>query len=473
MIKVTPLRPEGLSLDAGLKRHNRGKLEMILAAFAVFGFSFSHAGVLDSPAAPTDPGSAMYTLEDLYNRLDAGVDGTQSVYAGPVAGPGSTGHTLNQIMSKAPTTNADAAGAGQVLIGKTYWGLNASAWGTNTGTMANNGAVTITPSTSAQTIPQGYHNGAGSVGGDAGLVTANIKSGITLFGVAGKSSVVDTASGTPATAADILSPKKAYVNGSLVTGTMASQTLSANNGTVGAGYYGVTTLVAVDIDLVSANIKSGITLFGVAGNVNVVNTSSGDAVAGDILPGKKAWVDGTELTGTAKIAQVAKTAQTTSYAAGDDGDLKRGVAWPSPRFTDIGDGTVTDNLTGLIWLKDANAFGGQTWAQALTDCATLANGAHGLTDGSVAGAWRLPNIRELLSLIDYRRSSPALCNTSGYGQWSSLSPFTGVQSSYYWSSTTRSDNTANAWDMHLNFGIAGGNVKTVSTSYVWPVRGGQ
>ena len=61
-------------------------------------------------------------------------------------------------------------------------------------------------------------------------------------------------------------------------------------------------------------------------------------------------------------APVEKTGQTTSCAAGDDGALKKGVAWPSPRFTDNADGTVSDNLTGLIWLKQANynnsTFGG-------------------------------------------------------------------------------------------------------------------
>ena len=53
-------------------------------------------------------------------------------------------------------------------------------------------------------------------------------------------------------------------------------------------------------------------------------------------------------------AMVPKTGQTTGYATGDDGALQKGVAWPNPRFTDNGDGTVTDNLTGLIWLKNAN-----------------------------------------------------------------------------------------------------------------------
>lgn len=53
------------------------------------------------------------------------------------------------------------------------------------------------------------------------------------------------------------------------------------------------------------------------------------------------------------ISEVPRTGQITSYAAGDDGDIQAGLSLPEPRFTDNGDGTVTDNLTGLIWLKNA------------------------------------------------------------------------------------------------------------------------
>ena len=74
---------------------------------------------------------------------------------------------------------------------------------------------------------------------------------------------------------------------------------------------------------------------------------------------------------------VAITGQTLCYdslgddvscaGTGQDGQLRPGVAWPNPRFTDNNNGTVTDNLTGLMWLKDANCFGLRTWAQALSD----------------------------------------------------------------------------------------------------------
>jgi hypothetical protein len=70
-------------------------------------------------------------------------------------------------------------------------------------------------------------------------------------------------------------------------------------------------------------------------------------------------------------AEVAQTGQTTSYADGDDGEIQAGVTPPTPRFMDKHDGTVTDKLTGLIWLKNSVCFGGASWAEALTAVNTL------------------------------------------------------------------------------------------------------
>jgi len=167
-------------------------------------------------------------------------------------------------------------------------------------------------------------------------------------------------------------------------------------------------------------------------------------------------------------APVPKTGQTTLYATGDDGDLEKGVAWPSPRFTDNGNGTVTDNLTGLMWMKNADAGNDcdgadtekQTWAEALASCAQCnTNTFAGYTD------WRLPNVRELFSLIDFSQFVPAL--PSGYATY-----FTGVQSDRYWSSTTLADYTVHAWHVNLNVGFVVNDPKA-HTYYVWPVRGGQ
>jgi hypothetical protein len=119
-----------------------------------------------------------------------------------------------------------------------------------------------------------------------------------------------------------------------------------------------------------------------------------------------------------------KTGQTVSYYEKDDGELRRGIAWPTPRFTDPLDGTVTDNLTGLMWAKNANLPGeNKTWQQALDYVKVMNAGAFpnlGYTD------WRLPNRKEYYSLTDFSQCDPAL--PEGH-------PFTNVQGDYC-SSTT-------------------------------------
>jgi len=136
----------------------------------------------------------------------------------------------------------------------------------------------------------------------------------------------------------------------------------------------------------------------------------------------------------------------------------------SSRFTDNGDGTVRDNMTGLIWTKNANCAGNKmTWEQAVDYANGLANGICGLSDGSRAGDWRLANIRELQSLVDDSQYDPAL--PSGH-------PFLEVKY-WYWSSTTYTYNTSSAWFVDLS---DGGNVvdyDKTGTYYVWAVRGGQ
>jgi hypothetical protein len=187
--------------------------------------------------------------------------------------------------------------------------------------------------------------------------------------------------------------------------------------------------------------------------------------------------------GSTYNAAVPKTGQTTCYdtdgnvtacaGTGQDGALLKGVAWPNPRFTNNGNGTVTDNLTGLIWLTNANCWGAVNWATALANANGLANGACGLTDGSVAGDWRLPNRFEMQSLLDLGFSGPAVSNTAGTGKWAENDPFTGVQTFvHYWTSTTSASNTPNAWVVYLNDGGVSSFGRSLNRN-VWPVRGGQ
>src|SRR5690242_11192606 len=61
---------------------------------------------------------------------------------------------------------------------------------------------------------------------------------------------------------------------------------------------------------------------------------------------------------------------------------------------DNGDGTITDTVRGLVWLKDANCFDKKTWINAMASATGLHSGQCGLKDGSKAGQWRLPYITE-------------------------------------------------------------------------------
>ena len=176
-----------------------------------------------------------------------------------------------------------------------------------------------------------------------------------------------------------------------------------------------------------------------------------------------------------------RTGQTAIHVTGDDGDLRLGVAWPIPRFTDNGNGTVTDNLTGLIWMDDASCSvattwdNGLAWAAALHDGCSSCGGTNndcGLTDGSIAGQWRVPNVRELLSLVHYGAHSPCVSDTLGTGQWSEGDPFSGVLNSTYWTSTRHPTYINNAWYVYLGDPDMNDGYKE-NPRNIWPVRGGQ
>ncbi len=243
-----------------------------------------------------------------------------------------------------------------------------------------------------------------------------------------------------ALASVILSGKTAYVDDEEVTGTMPNigqQTVTPGTvaQTITEGYHDGTGSVAGDADLVAGNIKKDVTIFGVTG------THEGGGG------------------GSTYNAAVPKTGQTTSYRTGDDGAHQKGVVWPNPRFTDHGDGTVTDNLTGLMWVKVPHSLSGnssiQTWNNAIDFCNGMSHAGH--------SDWRLPNVRELQSLIDYSRFHVAL--PSGH-------PFSGVQSAHYWSSSAGAGTTDYAWYVSLYYGSVAVGHKAGGYR-VWPVRAEQ
>ncbi len=144
----------------------------------------------------------------------------------------------------------------------------------------------------------------------------------------------------------------------------------------------------------------------------------------------------------------------------------------SKRYTDNRNGTVTDNKTGLIWLKNANCLGRQTWHNAQLNVARLGDGQCGLTDGSISGTWRLPSKAEWRAMVDKRYLAPALSNATGQETWTEGDLFLGVQSYNYWSATTFVFITPNAWIMNLYYGNLLDYHKSLFCN-VWPVRDGE
>lgn len=363
---------------------------------------------LDAPAAPNDPASARFTLMDILQRLDSGELGSRRTggFVEPLGGPMSTGPNLDQIMAAAPFPDAQSgASAGQCLAGRSYWSLLPDAWGPQLGSMPELGALDFTPGSQDQSIPLGFHNGQGRVLGDADLNSLNIRAGIEIFGISGDSNVVDTRSGDAA-AGEILTGQVAWVDGQEIIGNLPTQSLSPESTELAAGHYLAADLQQIDPDLNSANLRAGSRVFGIDGDPNVVDTRSGTATAADIAAGQIAWVDGQEIVGT---------------------------LLPMTRFTDNNDGTITDNNTGTVWLRNANclelpgvnALGLADYLPAFNAALALRSGLCGLSDGSQAGDWFLPNLVQLGSLIDRRVSNPAIRDN----------PFIGIRDGLYWTTS--------------------------------------
>lgn len=124
----------------------------------------------------------------------------------------------------------------------------------------------------------------------------NICSSKSILNLSGSAICQGASGGTNSTAANVLIGTYFWNSSGVSTqGTMQNRGVwNLTSGFPGAGYYPSVSNIPTSTD-----IRSGVTILGVTGDSNVVNTSSGDANGVDLLAGKKAWVDGGEITGTA------------------------------------------------------------------------------------------------------------------------------------------------------------------------------
>lgn len=141
---------------------------------------------------------------------------------------------------------------------------------------------------------------------------------------------------------------------------------------------------------------------------------------------------------------------------GQDAELATGAPWPTPRFEVHGE-EVVDRLTRLAWTRDASlAKWPMPWEEALEWVNALNARGH-----AARSDWRLPNRRELRSLISHQTRNPAL--PEGH-------PFENLTSSWYWTSASAARHLAYAWYLHPEGGRMFFGRKD-EDHLVWPCRG--
>jgi hypothetical protein len=137
---------------------------------------------------------------------------------------------------------------------------------------------------------------------------------------------------------------------------------------------------------------------------------------------------------------------------------------PTSAFTDNLNGTVTHNLTGLMWKQCAEGLSGASCATGSATTLTWANALAQARDSNFAGHtdWRLPNIKELESIVESCGYSPSINTTL----------FPATPASDFWSGSSYVPGPSGAW--FVGFGNGGTNAGNKAVSpYVRLVRGGQ
>ena len=266
-----------------------------------------------------------------------------------------------------------------------------------------------------------------------------------------------TCTGGTAGAADVLSGKTFSSNAGLgVTGTMVN--VGHQNvmpGTAPAaiiqGYHDGTGAVAGDPDLVATNIAADVDIFGVVG--------VGESAAHLVRTGQTTCYD-------------ANGAVISCAGTGQDGELQNGVA---RSFTDNGDGTVSDNVTGLMWEKISNDNSIHDKDNTYTWMNAFASKIATLNASSFAGHsdWRVPNRFELYT-IDNLGTSEATYPPFETGCVPGCTVLTCscTERTHYWTSTTNASDTSQTWNVVFDLGGYDNADAKTSNFAVRAVRGG-
>jgi len=389
----------------------KGSLTVLFSVLVIYGVARANTTIIPPSGTPV---ASFYTLSDIWTRLTTnGAAGTHSfLFADPLAG---THVTLTQIYNAIPIIDAT-----KVLSGTSYLGIP--------GTMTDKAATSYTPSNVAQTIVAGYYNGSGTVATDAFLLTGNIKSGVTIFGVGGKTEVVDTTEATvPIASGTVSSGKKGFVNGALITGTMPANYAYGDNNI--AYVLGVATGAGTALK-------------------NLWNGTGQGFTGGSQADG---GVDDYNANTAVPVGRYSKNWTTCAATSDPCGINNSGSAF-------------RDDSTGLIWSKKMNITtfalddvnGQHTWFSANncnettgSACTKKLSSKTGC-EADINAGWSLPTQKQLMqAYID--------------GSYGNMEPALGSYRNY-WSSTTLSSSTTTAWYTGLSLGATDPNTKTNALS---------
>lgn len=233
-------------------------------------------------------------VEHKYMEGDIKIAGDSNLVAGNIKKGVSIFGVTGALDSSGIDTGDATATAGDILSGKTAYVKGSKV----TGDIEVKESQRFTPTKDGTTLPVGYYSGEtgkeNAIKGDNNFIAANIKKGVEIWNVTGTyegetpegltpenikagveiAGITGTfTSDATAAAGEILTGKTAYVNGNKVTGTIASKgaqtyTPGTSDQTIANGQYLLgTQTIKGDANLVAKNIKQGVSIFGVTGNL--------------------------------------------------------------------------------------------------------------------------------------------------------------------------------------------------------------
>jgi hypothetical protein len=397
----------------------KGGLTVLISVLIIFTVVKASTIKITPPSGA--PVATFYSLSEIYNFI---ASSTPATVGSPAldwsAGLEDTGRTLTEIYNAL----AGLIDPTKLLSGTTYLGT--------AGTIANNGEFALTASSTNQSVTAGYYSG-GTLAGDANLAVGNIRKSTILFGLTG-TMYGDTDANkvcSNASAAGTLSVTAAYLS--------VGNTWCSTAGTLLANLFNGTCYNTAYCPL-GTEFPGGSQANGGVDDYNNATTT----------PSNRYSTSWTQCNASAYDAATNPGGNycNTGAAGADAKDNSTGLVW-SLSCNGAGCDSFSDS-SPITYAWNATTTNNYSTVQAATSTASglCTNGDHQQT------GWYLPHQKQLMQA--YIDGSYGNLEASGVSRT-------------YWSATTKSYGTTNAWYTYLSSGFTTNDAKTNAT-YVRCVR---